>query len=279
MNLFISPSIHQLIELAFSEDVINDDMTSLFTITEDKEIEAYIVAKNDVVFCGNPIVKAIIDKVNPNIQTEYSAKDGQKLKKGEICLRLKGNARSILMIERTLLNFLQRMTGIATQANEYVETLNNPEIRLVDTRKTLPGFRSLDKYAVRVGGAFNHRMGLSDGILIKDNHISACGSIKQAVENVRRYAPHTMKIECEVTNMEELKEAIESNVDIVMLDNMTIPQMEEAISFINGKALIEVSGNVTKERLKDLSKLKVDIISSGALTHSVKAADLSMKFK
>ncbi len=281
MNLFISPLIKNLISLAIDEDIINNDMTSLFSIDENSTSSAEIIAKEDMIFCGNAIVGAVIEQIDKNIRYKSFVYDGESIKKGRVCLSFEGNSKSILMMERILLNFLQRMSGIASKTNSFVKALNNENIRIVDTRKTLPGFRAIDKYSVRMGGGFNHRLGLSDGILIKENHIKSSGSIKNAVTKLRKNIPHTMKIECEVTNLAEVKEALESGVDIIMLDNMNIVQMQEAIEVIRKYkgVLIEISGNVTEERLASLSKLDIDIISSGALTHSVKACDLSMKFR
>lgn len=278
MELFISPAIKTLIDLALSEDLINHDLTTLFTIDGELETSAKIVAKEPLVFCGAPIIPAILEKVDSDLTYKIAVSDGTYVEAGTTCITLSGKAHGLLIAERLMLNFIQRLSGIATQTRAYVDALNNPDIKLVDTRKTLPGFRALDKYAVRMGGAYNHRMGLSDGILIKENHIRSEGSITDAVTKVLQNAPHTMKIECEVTDLHELKEAIDAGADIVMLDNMDIPTMEEAIRISDGRVLLEVSGNVTIERLPALGELNIDIISSGALTHSVKAADLSMLF-
>ncbi len=281
MYFFVSPAIHKLIDLALEEDIINSDMTSLYTVEEDKNIKARIIAKEDMVFCGGIIIKPVLDKIDSSVNFELKIKDGEFIKKGTECATFEGNAISILSAERTILNFMQRMSGIATKTNLFVKTLNNDKIRIVDTRKTLPGFRYIDKYSVKTGGGYNHRMGLSDAILIKENHIKSAGSIEKAIQKVKSEAPHTMKTECEVTNLTEVEEAVKSGADIIMLDNMTIEMMQEAIKIIRSKSrdiIIEVSGNVTLNRLPELAKLDIDVISSGALTHSVIAADLSMKF-
>ncbi|MBN2694368.1 carboxylating nicotinate-nucleotide diphosphorylase [bacterium] len=297
MEFFLSPSIKTLIDLALQEDIPNGDITTMFTTEKDRRVSGFVIAKEELVFCGFPLVKAIFEKITSkkiiitdknnfdykenNFETKIFdiAEEGELLQKGKIAFRFDGYAREILMAERTILNFLQRLSGIATMTKKYVKELEGTKIKIVDTRKTAPGFRPLDKYAVRVGGGFNHRMGLSDGILIKENHIIAAGSITKAVESVRKNAPHTSKIEVETTTIKEVQEALNSKADIIMLDNMSIEMMREAIALIDKKALIEVSGNVTIERLSSLRELDIDFISTGALTHSVKAADLSMKFQ
>ncbi len=282
MRLFISPAIEQLIDIALQEDLINNDMTSLFTVSDDSQSIAYIIAKEDMVFSGFPIVEPIIKKIDKTIKFESKVEEGSKIKKGTVCVTFEGNSRTILMAERIILNFMQRMSGISTKTLSFVEALNNPNIRIVDTRKTLPGFRAIDKYSVRMAKGYNHRLGLSDGIIIKENHIKATGSITKAIKSIKENVPHTMKVECEVTNLKEVKEAVDAEADIIMLDNMNIAMMQEAITIIRAskyKILIEVSGNVTIERLPSLGKLDIDIISTGAITHSIKAADLSMKFQ
>ncbi len=297
MEFFISPAIKTLIDLALQEDIPNGDITTMFTTKKDTNVSGYVVAKEELVFCGLPLIRAIFEKITSKniIITEKNSSDYQKtdlevkiiqlaeegelLQKGEIAFRFDGDARAILMAERTILNFLQRLSGIATMTRKYVQELEGTKIKIVDTRKTAPGFRALDKYAVRVGGGYNHRMGLSDGVLIKENHIIAAGSITKAIESVRKNAPHTSKIEVETTTIKEVEEALKSGADIIMLDNMSIEMMREAIVLINKKALIEVSGNVTIERLSKLRELDIDFISTGAITHSIKAADLSMRFE
>ena len=281
MYFFVSPAILKLIELALDEDIINGDVTSLYTVEENKDANAHIIAKEDMIFAGGFIIKPILEKIDKNVSYEIKVKEGEFIKKGTECVIFKGNAISILSAERTILNFLQRMCGIATKTHRFVKALNNSKIKIVDTRKTLPGFRALDKYAVKMGGGYNHRMGLSDAVLIKENHIKSAGGIKLAISKAVKNVPHTMKIECEVTNTTEVKEAVEAKADIIMLDNMSLDMMQKAIRIIresDKEIIIEVSGNVTLDRLPDLGKLDIDVISSGALTHSVKAADLSMKF-
>jgi len=280
MYFFVSPAINKLIDLALEEDIINSDMTSIHTVEENTVIKGHIIAKQDMIFCGGVMIEPLFNKIDKNIKFDIKIKDGEFIKKGVECVTFEGNAISILSAERTLLNFMQRMSGIATKTNEFVTLLNNESIRIVDTRKTLPGFRYIDKYSVKMGGGFNHRMGLSDAILIKENHIKSAGSITKAIKKVKAEAPHTMKIECEVTDIKEVIEAVEAGADIIMLDNMTTEMMQEAIEIIrkDKHITIEVSGNVTEETLPELAKLDIDIISSGALTHSIQAADLSMKF-
>jgi len=281
MYFFVSPSLNTLIDLALEEDMINGDITSIYTVEKDKKTKGKIIAKEDMVFCGGIIIEPILKKIDGSVKFDIKIEEGKSIKKGTECVIFEGNAISILSAERTILNFMQRMSAIATKTRKYVNALNNPKIKIVDTRKTLPGFRYIDKYSVKIGGGSNHRMGLSDAVLIKENHIHSAGSIKKAITKAKENAPHTMKIECEVTNLLEVEEAVQNGADIIMLDNMDIETMKEAIKTIrayNKNIIIEVSGNVTLERLPLLGQLDIDIISSGALTHSVKAADLSMKF-
>jgi len=280
MYFFVSPAVNRLIDLALEEDIINSDMTSVHTVNQDKIIKAHIVAKENMVFSGGVMVKAVLDKIDKNINFDIKVNDGEHIKKGKECVTFEGNAISILSAERIILNFMQRMSGISTKTNEFVKTLNNKNIKIVDTRKTLPGFRYIDKYSVKMGGGFNHRMGLSDAVMLKENHIKSVGNITDAIKKVKSEIPHTMKVECEVTDLKEVQEAVNAGADIIMLDNMTIEMMQTASKIIrkDKNIIIEVSGNVTLDRLPELAKLDIDIISSGALTHSIKAADLSMKF-
>jgi len=205
--------------------------------------------------------------------------DGNLVKEGEIIATVEGKLRALLSGERTALNFLQRLSGIATCVRSYVDELKNKRVRLVDTRKTTPGWRVLEKYAVRVGGADNHRMGLYDGVLIKDNHHAVCGGIQKAVDRIRTRAHHLVKIEVEVSTPEQVKEALNAGADVIMLDNMSREQIKDAAAFIGGRAIVEVSGNVTKNLLKSLADTGVDIISVGALTHSARCVDMSMRIQ
>lgn len=281
MDLFVSPHIQRLIDLALDEDDLGMDVTSA-VFFEGVSSRAQMMAKADMVVSGLAMVRAVFARVDPEVVVTPLVDDGAELGYGDLLCRLEGSAVSLLRGERTALNFIQRMSGIATQAKAYVQALGNDKIRIVDTRKTLPGYRELDKYAVRSGGAYNHRFALSGGIMIKDNHITAAGGIAPAVEAVRAAAPHTLKLEIEVSNLDQVRQALEAGADILMLDNMTTDAMREAIEVIRAhpaRTTIEVSGNVTLERLPELGTLDVDVISSGALTHSILAADISMKFQ
>lgn len=268
-----------LIDLALKEDYGSGDITTDNLIDPALKGVGEIIAKEPLVIAGIDIVDQVFHHIDPQVSISPKHKDGDMVQKGEIILTIEGAMRSLLIGERTALNFLQRLSGIATQVRSYVDVLSGKNVRLVDTRKTTPGWRVLEKYAVRVGGADNHRMGLYDGVLIKDNHIVASGGIEKSIEKIRGKVPHLIKIEIEVSNLEEVKEAITSGADIIMLDNMDLGQITEAVKLINGKATIEVSGNVTKTKLAELADTGVDIISVGALTHSARCVDISMKIK
>ncbi|MBU1171614.1 MAG: carboxylating nicotinate-nucleotide diphosphorylase [Proteobacteria bacterium] len=272
-------NIKHLIELAFAEDIGSGDITSDFAIEADAKGEGYIVAKQDLILAGACIAEQVFKTLDPCADITAFFKDGDTVKTGETVMEFKGLMRALLKGERTALNFLQRLSGIATNVRSYADEMAGSRARLVDTRKTIPGWRVLEKYAVRVGGAFNHRMSLSDGVLIKDNHIAACGGIKHAVDKIRHHVSHLVKIEVEVTTMDEIQQALDARADVIMLDNMDLDQVRDAVAFIAKRALVEVSGNVTKDRLKDLAATGVDIISSGALTHQARAVDLSMRIR
>lgn len=269
--------VKKLIELALIEDIGAGDITTDYLIDANAEGSGYIVAKEPLVLAGLIIVKMVFHEIDSGIKFESEYNDGDEVKKGEIVLKMSGNLRALLKGERTALNFLQRLSGIATNVRSYVDEMQGSKTRLVDTRKTIPGFRSLEKYAVRVGGAYNHRMALYDGVMIKDNHIAACGGIAKAVTTIREYVSHLVKIEVEVSDFKELDEALSVNADVIMLDNMDLSEVSQAVKIINGRSVVEVSGSVTKEQLKDLSETGVDIISSGSLTHQARAVDLSMR--
>jgi len=272
-----------LIDLALAEDFgLYGDITTLATIPEDKEGEAVLFAKADGVICGLELFERVFLKLNDQIMTEVYVKDGDKVNKGDKILLLKGSLRSILMGERTALNFIQRLSGIASFSAELAALVAATKTKILDTRNTLPGFRMLDKYAVKTGGSDNHRIGLYDMFMIKDNHIEGAGSITEAVKRVKAYRSvqnFTAKIEVEVKNTLELQEALDCQVDVIMLDNMDNKTISECVKINNGATKLEVSGNVTAERVKELVGLGVDYISLGALTHSVKAFDLSLLVK
>jgi nicotinate-nucleotide pyrophosphorylase (carboxylating) len=285
--LFISPRIRRLIDMAIDEDEIGFDVASA-VFFEGQSVTARLVAKEALVLAGLPVVEAVFARVDPSVAWTFDFDDGQPVERGEVIGRADGEALSILRAERIALNFLQRMSGIATKAAAYVEALGDSKTRIVDTRKTLPGYRELDKYSVRCGGGANHRFNLSGGVMIKDNHIAAAGgSIERAVKLAREQAPLTLKIEVEVTDFDELDSALSAGADVIMLDNMSTDAMIEAIGRVrdhsgsptSGKHVaVEASGNITLERLPELADIGLDYISSGALTHSIKAADISLKF-
>jgi len=272
-------AIKPLIDMALSEDIGPGDITTDYLIDEFATGDAVIVAKENLILAGSSVAECVFKTLDPAIDIFRTFRDGDEVKKGDVVMEIKGKMRALLKGERTALNFLQRLSGIATHVRSYVNELGETRVRLVDTRKTVPGHRVLEKYAVRVGGAFNHRMALYDGVLIKDNHIAACGSIEKAVSTLKRHVSHLVKIEVEVTDMKEVDEALAARADVIMLDNMTLDQIAEAVKRIEGRALVEVSGSVTRGMLVPLAMAGVDIISSGALTHQARAVDLSMRIR
>lgn len=269
--------IEHLIDIALEEDIGPGDITTDNLVDTEHKGTGFIIAKEPLVIAGLDVAKKIFKRLDPEIVFSTSFKDGDIVEKGKTILEVKGKLCALLKGERTALNFLQRLSGIATHVREYVKVIEKKRVRLVDTRKTTPGWRNLEKYAVRVGGAHNHRMALYDAVLIKDNHIKVCGGIKKAIEQIRNTISHLEKIEVEVTNLDEVKEAFLAKADVIMLDNMEIDQIKKAVDLIDGKAVVEVSGQVTKENLELLADTGVDIISVGALTHSAMPVDLSMK--
>lgn len=271
--------VKPLIEYAFREDIGTGDVTTNSIIPGDLTAKASMTAKTSGVIAGLDIAEYVFRLLDENITWEPLVADGDRVEKGQLILNIKGSFRALLTGERTALNFLQRMSGIATETARYVDALKNTHTEILDTRKTVPGLRLLDKYAVKTGGGTNHRIGLYDMVLIKDNHIKVAGGIKKAVEQVRKTAGTDIKIEVETTNLEEVQEALEMKVDMIMLDNMTNQMMSEAVKMINGKAKVEASGNMTLERVKEVAETGVDFISIGALTHSVKAMDISMNIE
>ena len=279
MSILTNPQVLQIIQMALNEDVGTGDITTQTTIPEEKIAYGKFIAKESMVICGIDLANHVFHTIDTTIEFTPFFKDGDFIQKGQCIAEVSGNARNVLTAERTALNFMQRLTGIATRTNEAVKCVIGTNAKISDTRKTTPGLRVLEKYAVRVGGGSNHRFNLADGILIKDNHIAVSGGIKKAVENARANAPHTIKIEVEVENKEMLNEAIDAKADIIMLDNMTNDEMAECVKIVNGRALVEASGNMGDKDLSEVAKTGVDIISIGALTHTVKAADISLKFK
>ena len=272
-------SIQHLIEIALKEDIGSGDITTDNLVDPDLEGKGVIISKEPFVIAGLDVARQVFKHLNAEVIFTSIYSDGNFVEEGDTIATVEGNLRALLSGERTALNFLQRLSGIATCVRSYVDELKNKQVRLVDTRKTTPGWRVLEKYAVRVGGAHNHRMGLYDGALIKDNHIAACGGIQKAVDRIRTRVSHLVKIEVEVSTLDQVKEALKAGAEVIMLDNMSIGQIKEAAAFINKKALVEVSGNVTKSGLNSLADAGVDIISVGALTHSAGCVDMSMRIE
>lgn len=268
--------LDEIVERALMEDVGTGDVTTLSTVPADATTEGYIYAKENGVLAGIFVARRIFQILDSGIKFENRKDDGDQIANSDILAVVSGSARAILTGERVALNLLQRMSGIATRTDRFSELLKDYKTKVVDTRKTLPGLRMLEKYAVRVGGGKNHRFGLYDGVLIKDNHIKVAGGVKNAVALARGEAPHTMKIEVEVENLAGVSEALEAGADIIMLDNMDPAAVEEAVKIINRRALVEVSGGICEDKVVEYAKAGVDLISVGALTHSVKALDISL---
>jgi len=277
-NLGYCASVESLIDRALEEDIGTGDITTLTTISEDALGHGRYIAKEDGVLCGIDLARRIYAKLDAGIELTAYKKDGDEVKKGDVIAEVRGCAISLLTGERVGLNLMQRLSGVATRTKECVEKIKGTNATIADTRKTTPGLRVLEKYAVRVGGGSNHRFNLADGILIKDNHIVAAKGIKNAVARARKNAPHTLKIEVEIETFEQLYEALEAGADIIMLDNMSCEDMAKAVAIVGGRAKTEASGNMGDRDLLEVAKTGVDIISIGALTHSVRSLDISLKF-
>jgi nicotinate-nucleotide pyrophosphorylase (carboxylating) len=275
-TLHFGGHIDRLIDMALSEDIGSGDITTQYLIPEDAAGTGTIKAKESLVVCGLPVAEQVFGRVDPSIHFTTQTTDGDRVAAGDILVELSGPLHSLLNAERVALNFLQRLSGIATHTAEHMQALAASSVRLVDTRKTTPGWRVLEKYAVRTGGACNHRMGLYDGVLIKDNHIAACGSIATAVHRIKAKTSHLVKIEVETTSLEEVQEALDAGADVIMLDNMPLDTMARAVKLVNKQALVEASGGVGITDLNQLAGIGIDLISMGALTHSARAVDLSM---
>jgi nicotinate-nucleotide pyrophosphorylase (carboxylating) len=272
---------HALIDLALAEDLGPGDITSIATIAPEATAEGMLIAKEAGVISGIGVAAYVFERVDPEVIFIPSVANGARVKPGQAIASLEGNARSVLAGERVALNILQRLSGVATLTARYVEAVAGTRASIVDTRKTTPGLRALDKAAVRDGGGRNHRLGLSDGVLIKDNHLAAIGGpdrVTRAVQLGKARAPHTAKIEVEVTTLAEAAEAAEAGADIIMLDNMSVAEMADAVRIIAGRALVEASGGVRLETVREIAGSGVDLISVGALTHSAPALDISLKF-
>ncbi len=263
--------------IALKEDITSEDITTNSVMRDYVMGEVDLICKEDGIIAGLHIFKRVFELLDANTRVVFNCKDGDEVKKGEKLGYVKGDIRVLLSGERTALNYLQRMSGIATYTSHIAKLLEGTNTKLLDTRKTTPGMRVFEKYAVKVGGGYNHRFNLSDGILLKDNHIGAAGGVKEAVSMAKEYAPFVRKIEVEVENIDMVKEALEAGADIIMLDNMSVEDMKEAVALCKGKAETECSGNVTKENVARLTDIGVDYISSGALTHSAPILDLSLK--
>ncbi len=270
------PQVDKLIDLAIAEDIGSGDITTDSLVPSDLAGKAVILAKEPLVLAGLETARQVFARFDEQTVFKATKADGDQIEANETFINLEGRLAALLKAERIALNFLQRLSGIATHVRAYVDAM----VRLVDTRKTTPGWRVLEKYAVRAGGAANHRMGLYDGVLIKDNHIAACGGVKPAIERARQDISHLIKIEVEVSSLEEVEEArqaIEAGAEVIMLDNMSLGEIRQAKAMIGQSALVEVSGNVTMDRLKELADTNVDLISIGALTHAARSVDISMR--
>lgn len=267
----------KLIKLALEEDITSEDISTNAVMKEYKKGAVSLICKQDGVICGLEVFERVFKILDENTEVNLLAKDGEKVKKGQHIAELTGDIRVLLSGERTALNYLQRMSGIATYTSEVAALLKGGKTKLLDTRKTTPNMRIFEKYAVKCGGGNNHRYNLSDGVMLKDNHIGAAGGIKQAVAAAKAYCSFVHKIEVEVENLDMCREALEAGADIIMLDNMSVEDMKKAVKLISGRALTECSGNVTRENIKNIIDAGVDFVSSGALTHSAPILDLSLK--
>ena len=270
--------IERIVRTALAEDIGLGDVTTEVTIARDSTVRAELVAKEDFTLAGIDVAEVAFHMLDHDVRFEKIFVDGQSVRKGEVIAWLKGKASILLQGERVALNLLQRMSGIASLTAQYVAEVKGTSAKIVDTRKTVPGLRALDKYSVRMGGGRNHRIGLFDGVLIKENHITAAGGISAAIGSAKEKLPHTLKIEVETQTLAEVEEALQAGADIIMLDNMSLAEMSQGVELIAGRALVEASGGVNLERVRDIADTGVDIISVGALTHSVSAADISMLF-
>ncbi|MGE5652818.1 MAG: carboxylating nicotinate-nucleotide diphosphorylase [Bacillota bacterium] len=268
--------LDEMIKRALSEDIGTGDITSEATIPAELTGEATLKAKDNGVVCGLPVAQRVFALVDSRIVFEPLVKEGERINRGQLIARVTGPARGLLMAERVALNFVQRLSGIATRTQAMVELIRYYNARITDTRKTTPGLRLLEKYAVRIGGGSNHRFGLYDAVLIKDNHIAVAGGIKSAVAAARQRAGHTVKVEVEVETLEQVTEALESGADIIMLDNMAPETMRKSVEMIGDRAITEASGGITEANIAEVAKTGVDYISLGCLTHSIKALDISM---
>jgi nicotinate-nucleotide pyrophosphorylase (carboxylating) len=268
---------NELIEAALSEDIGDGDITTSSIIRTPLKADAHLRAKEGLILAGSDVFHRVYKKLDPEINFIAHFKDGDEISQGSVIGELSGKAETILKGERVALNFLQRLSGIATITQEYVKKVSSYPVKILDTRKTTPGWRALEKYAVKMGGGTNHRVGLFDAVLIKDNHINAAGGIKEAVRRVRAHIPDDVRIEVETSNLQEVQEAVDSGVSTIMLDNMSTEMMREAVKMVSGKVLIEASGNISLYNVEEVARTGVNFISVGALTHSARAVDISLK--
>ncbi|OQY24775.1 MAG: nicotinate-nucleotide diphosphorylase (carboxylating) [Desulfobacteraceae bacterium 4572_35.2] len=271
--------IDRIIQMALQEDIGSGDITTLSTVPKGTPAQAELVAKEDFCLSGIEVAQRVFTLLDTSVAFDALREDGSLVKRGEVIAWIKGDAHTLLQGERVALNLLQRMSGIATHTAAFVAAVADTEAIVVDTRKTMPGLRVLDKYSVRMGGGQNHRTSLYDGVLIKENHITAAGGIAAAVAGAKKRAPHTLKIEVEAENMADVREALDAGADIIMLDNMDLATMREAVELIDGRAIAEASGGVNLETVTDIAETGVNLISVGALTHSSPAVDISMLFQ
>ncbi|HEX5606943.1 MAG TPA: carboxylating nicotinate-nucleotide diphosphorylase [Candidatus Binatia bacterium] len=277
MDIHVSPQIERLIRDALDEDIGAGDLATMATISADSRGTGVFRAKKEGVVAGLVLLDRIFYFIDHRVELRLHTKDGAEVTPGMVVAEAVGPVRALLLAERTALNFLQRLSGNATLTRKYVEAVKNYPCKVLDTRKTTPGLRTLEKYAVRMGGGMNHRIGLYDAALVKDNHIEATGSIAKAVKAVRRHAPFMAKVEVEASNLQQVREALDAGADVIMLDNMTLAQMTEAVELVNKRAWIEASGGITLETIRQVAETGVDFISSGALTHSAPVVDFNMK--
>lgn len=270
-------SVLNIIETALREDLGPGDITTNNLVPLDTEGKGIIIAREPLVIAGLDVAKQVFESLDPKVIIKPAYKDGDSIEGGEVVLEIEGRLHALLAGERTGLNFLQHLSGIATHVRSYADMLGDKNVQIVDTRKTTPGWLILEKYAVRVGGAYNHRMGLYDGVVIKANHIAVCGGVKNSIERIRNNVSHLVKTEVEVSDIDDVKEAIDAGADVIMLDCMTIDQIKEAVAFVDGRAVIEVAGKISKSDLIPLADTGVDIISIGALTHQATCVDMTMQ--
>ena len=275
----ISPQTERLIELALAEDLAFGDVTAEAIFPPQARAQAHLLAKQELVLAGMEVAREVLRRVDATCGWQPVLLDGQRANRGEVIARMEGPVLALLKAERTLLNFLQRLSGIATQSARYAEVVRGLEVRVVDTRKTTPGWRALEKAAVRAGGCHNHRWSLGEHVLIKDNHIAAAGSVAAAVRACRTRAPHLARIECELTSADQIEEALEAGAEVLLLDNMTPEQVRACVARIGGRALVEISGGITLETLRSYAEAGAQVISVGALTHGARAVDISLEIE